>query len=167
MAPKRDVNCFPERAAQREAGVAVMDNKAPPCDARLHQRDRERVVRVAKVHQYVRTKFSEKGKRCAKSFDRFAAQHFEGDVLFNAKNIRHIRNGIRALTPGPDYALIGVRLRRDQIFKETRVAAFSKKPRYRVDATKLTSLGNCASVIRGTAHFTPDCQTEPVQLIAT
>ncbi len=122
MAPKGDVHCSLERAAQREAGVGVMDHQTPPGDTRLHQRDRDRILRVTKVHQHVRRKFSENGERSVKSLDRFAAEYVEGNAFSDTKDFCHIRNGIESLGPGPDYLVIGVRLCGDQIFQQTRVA---------------------------------------------
>ena len=110
MAPERDVYCVAERAPQREAVVAVMDNEVPPRDTRLHQPNRQRIVRVTNVHQHVRTKFSEKGERGTKSFDWFAAQHREGDDFSDTKDFRHMRNGIGFLGSRPDYSVIGLRL---------------------------------------------------------
>ena len=142
MAPKRDVHCSLERAAQREAEVGVMDHQTPPGDTRLHQRDRDRIVRVTKVHQHVRTKFSENGERSVKSLDRFAAEYVEGNGFSDTKDFCHIRNGIEALGPGPDYLVIGVRLRGNQIFQQTRMAPLAVKLRNCVDVATSTSRGS-------------------------
>jgi hypothetical protein len=156
MATKRNVHCPSEGAAQGEAAVAVMDHEAPPRDTRLHQRDRDRIVWVTKVHQHVRTKFSEKGERGTKTFDRFAAQYLERDGFSDSKDFCHIRNGIRPFAPGPDYFVIGERLRSYQIFKQTGVPAFAIKLRHCVDEAPATSRENLASAFRDTAYFTPD-----------
>jgi hypothetical protein len=87
-----------------------MDQEAPPRDTRLHQGDRERIVWVAKVHQHLRTEFSKKGERGTKPFDWLAVKYPEGHGLSDTKDLRHIRNGIGALAPGPDYLVISVRL---------------------------------------------------------
>jgi hypothetical protein len=127
MAPKRDVHRSLQRAAQREVEVGVMNYQTPPGDTRLHQRDRDRIVWMTKVHQRVRTKFRENGERSAKSLDRFAAQYVEGNGFFDTKDFCHIRNDIEALAVGPDYLMIDVRLRGNQIFKQTRVAPVAIK----------------------------------------
>jgi hypothetical protein len=156
MAPKRDVHCFPERAAQRELAVVVVDHKAPPRDTWLHQRDRDRIVRVTKVHQHFRTEFSEKGKRGTKSFNWLAAQYLDGDGFSDAKDLSYIRNGIGALAPGPDYLVVGMGLCSNQIFKETRVPAFAIKLRHYVDTATSISRRNWAAPVCDTAYFTPD-----------
>ena len=156
MAPKCDVYRFPKRASQRKATVTVMNHQAPPRDTRLHQRGSDRIVWVTKVHKHVRTKFIEKGERGAKSLDRFAAQWVDRDGFSDTKDFCHIRYGIRALAPGPDYLVIGVRLRGNEIFKQTRVAAIAIKLGHCVDVATSTSQGSWASAFRDTAYFTSD-----------
>jgi hypothetical protein len=155
MAPKRDVHCSLERAAQREGGVGVMDHHTAPRDARLHQRDRDRIVRVTKVYQHVRTKVSENGERAAKSLDRFAAQHVEWNSFADTKDLCHIHNDIEPLAAGPDYVVVGVRLRRNHIFQQTRMAPMAVKLRDCVDVATSTSRGS-GTAVHDTAYFTPD-----------
>jgi hypothetical protein len=156
MAPKRDVHSSLERATQREAAVCVVDHETLPGDIRLHQRDRDRIVRVTEVHQHVRTKFSKNGERPAKSFDRFTGQYVDRNGFFDTKDFSHLRNDSGALAIGPDNLVIVMWLRGNQIFKQTRMAAFAIKLRHDVDVATSISQGSRASSVRDTAYFTPD-----------
>ncbi len=127
MRAERDVDCPLERAAQREAEVGVLDHQTPPGNSWLHQGDRDRIVRVAKVYQHVRTKFSEDGERSTQSLDRFAAQYIDGNASADAEDLGHIHNDIEPLAPGPEYSVIGIRLRGDQILQQARVAPVAVK----------------------------------------
>ena len=111
---------------------------------------------MTKVHQHVRTKFSKNGERVAKSFDRFAAQYVEGDGFCDTQDVCDVRNDSGALAIGPDNLVIVMRLRGNQIFKQTRMAAFAIKLRHDVDVAMSTSQGSWDSPVRDTAHFTPD-----------
>ena len=108
------------------------------------------------MHQHVRTNFSENSERFAKPLDRFAAEYVERNSFSDTKDFCHIRDGIEALGPGPDYLVIGVRSSGNQIFEQTRVPPLAVKLRNCVDVATSTSRTSGGSAVHDTAYFTPD-----------